>query len=410
MIDLAWLRKEPHVVKEKISKKDPAYDMQLLIMLDQQVRDIQQQVETLRHEKNEVSSLAKSGITDELRAKSIAVGKQLKEKETELETIKSRFTAHYLQCPNIPFEEVPVGNKAENKVIKEYGSKRTFDFEPKNHMELGQKLGWFDFDAAATMTGSNFAFYLTPATELLYELAIFMLRNNRRHGYTMLQPPVMVNEESLYVSTNFPKFRDQVYKITDENLYMTPTAEVNFANMYRNQIVPLEQLPIRMTGYTSCFRREAGTYGAQERGLIRLHQFEKVELFSICTPDRAIAEHEHMLACAEAILQALDLHYRVVLLAGQDCSFPSAKTYDIEVWLPGQNAYYEVSSISNCTDFQSRRGKIRFKDTADAKPELVYTLNGSSLALPRLMVALMENYQQKDGSIKLPSIITSLWS
>jgi seryl-tRNA synthetase len=207
------------------------------------------------------------------------------------------------------------------------------------------------------------------------------------------------------VASNFPKFKDQVYAVPADNLYLTPTSEVNLSNIYRDTILPLEKLPIRMTAWTSCFRREAGGYGAQERGLIRIHQFEKVELYSLCAPEDSFNEQDKMLACAESILQKLGLHYRVSLLAGQDCSFASAKTYDLEVWLPGQKAYYEVSSISNCTDFQARRGHIRYKKSHDGKPTLVHTLNGSSLALSRLMVAIMEVYQQADGSIAIPEVL-----
>jgi seryl-tRNA synthetase len=209
----------------------------------------------------------------------------------------------------------------------------------------------------------------------------------------------------LTVASNFPKFRDQVYAVPEDGLFLTPTSEVNLSNLYRDKILSAEQLPIRMTSWTSCFRREAGGYGATERGLIRIHQFEKLELYTICEPEKSFQELDRMIACAESILKKLDLHYRISLLAAQDCSFPSAKTYDIEVWMPGQGAYYEVSSCSNCTDFQSRRGKIRYKAKEGDKAHLVHTLNASSLALPRLMVALMETYQQADGSIALPEIL-----
>jgi len=218
-------------------------------------------------------------------------------------------------------------------------------------------------------------------------------------------PSALLNAKSLEVASNFPKFKEQVYALPEDGLYLTPTSEVNLANLYRDKILMADELPIRMTSWTSCFRREAGTYGAHERGLIRIHQFEKVELYSICEPKDSQAEQDRMVACAEDILQQLGLHYRISLLAMQDCSFPSAKTYDIEVWLPGQNAYYEVSSVSNCTDFQARRGLIRFKKSVDQKTQLTHTLNGSSLALPRLMVAIMEVFQQPDGSVQIPEVL-----
>jgi len=231
-----------------------------------------------------------------------------------------------------------------------------------------------------------------------------MLKNNKKYCYRLMLPPDVVNYKSLEVASNFPRFIDQVYAISADDLYLSPTAEVGLTNVYRDHIFRMNELPIRMTAWTSCFRREAGGYGATERGLIRIHQFEKVELYTLCVPENSEQEHERMLACAENILQQLGLHYRVSLLAGQDCSFASSKTYDIEVWLPGQQMYYEVSSISNCTDFQARRGAMRYKD--GNKTRLVHTLNGSSLALPRLIVALMETYQQADGTIVLPEILT----
>ena len=288
------------------------------------------------------------------------------------------------------------------------GKQPTFSFEPKNHLELGEALGWFDFETGSLIAGSQFPLYKGPAVTLIYALTRLMLKNNSKQGYQPIIPPTVVNEQSLIVASNFPKFRDQVYAIEADQLYLIPTAEVSLVNMYRNQILSAEQLPIRLTAWTSCFRREAGGYGAHERGLIRMHQFEKVELFTFSEPEQSPAELERMLSCAEDILKLLGLHYRVSLLATQDCSFASARTYDIEVWMPGQKAYYEVSSVSNCTDFQARRGSIRYRKTTTSKPALVHTLNGSSLALSRLMVALMETYQQPDGSIALPGILTEV--
>lgn len=405
MIDLALLRSEQHKTIERIHKKDPRFDAARLASLDEQVRQVRREVEDLRRMKNELAAQGKAGITDEIRAQSIEVGKKLKEREATLREIEPEFKKLYLSCPNIPNNDLPVGDKQANKVVKEVGEKPSFDFAVKNHVDLGTALGWFDFERAAAMSGSNFALYKGDAAKLMYALTMFMLKNNADHGFEMIIPPYLVNEKSLTVASNFPKFRDQVYAVPEDELYLSPTAEVNLTNMYRNHIFAAEQLPARMTAWTSCFRREAGGYGAQERGLIRIHQFEKVELYSVCKPENAEQELERMVACAENILQQLGLHYRISLLATQDCSFPSAKTFDIEVWLPGQGEYYEVSSCSNCTDFQARRGMIRYRKATDEKTHLVSTLNGSSLALPRLMVALMETYQQADGSIKLPSVL-----
>lgn len=412
MISLELLRTNGAEVKRAINEKDPRYDVDKLIALDNELRIIKLQVEDLRKTKNELATQAKSGVTQEIREQSIELGIVLKAQEIDLEAKQAEFDKLYLECPNIPDNTVPTGNKESNKVIKEYGTKPKFDFEIKNHVELGKKLEWFNFEAAVTMTGARFVLYQNEAVNLVYALTMFMLKNNIKYGFKPFLPPYLVNEKSLEVASNFPKFRDQVYSVTADNLYLTPTAEVNLTNLYRDHIFNSgEELPKRMTAWTSCFRREAGTYGATEQGLIRIHQFEKAELYTICEPEKAQAEQDLMLECAENILQALGLHYRVSLLAGQDCSFASARTYDIEVWMPGQNAYYEVSSISNCTDFQARRGKIRYRDQQN-KTQLVYTLNGSSLALPRLMVALMEVYQQPDGTIKLPKILLKegLWS
>jgi seryl-tRNA synthetase len=405
MIDLNLLRQAPQEITARIQKKDPQFDVAQLIRLDNESRAVRQHVEELRHKKNELADKAKGGITDALRAESIEVGKLLKTKQQELDEIEQAFKALYLTCPNLPSDDVPPGNKESNKVVREFGTKKKFSFEPKNHVELAEKLGWLDFETAAKVVAGGFVFFKKDAVKLQYALTMFMLKNNMEYGFEPVLPPVLVNETSLETSGNFPKFRDQVYTMPEDELYLSPTSEVGLANIYRNEIIPGAALPIRMTAWTSCFRREAGGYGSTERGLIRIHQFEKVELYTICKPENSSKELDLMLECSEAILKKLGLHYRVSLLAGQDCSFQSAKTYDIEVWLPGQKEYYEVSSCSNCTDFQARRGLIRYKDTPDSKTNLVHTLNCSSLALPRLIVAIMETYQQEDGTIAIPDIL-----
>ncbi len=405
MIDLQRLRTEPEKTIALLQKKDPSFDGKRLYDLDVQVREIRLEVEQLRQAKNALAAQAKGGVSPELREQSIVIGKRLKELELQLASVQGAFKDLYMQAPNLLFDEVSAGNKEANKVVRVVGDKPTFDFTPQHHLDLGTKLGWFDFQTAATMAGSQFVLYKGEGVQLMYALTMFMLQHNKAHGYELTLPPYVVNEKSLEVASNFPKFKDQVYKVSDEDLYLIPTAEVSLTNIYRDTILAAEQLPLRTTAWTSCFRREAGGYGASERGLIRLHQFEKVELYTVSEPEKAHEEQEKMLECACGILDALGLHYRVSLLAAQDTSFPSAKTYDIEVWMPGQQAYYEVSSISNCTDFQARRGAIRYRKTPSSKPQLVYTLNGSSLALPRLMVALLETYQKEDGTVELPSVL-----
>jgi seryl-tRNA synthetase len=405
MIDLTILRKDASAIKPLLAKKDPSFDIDALVQADKKAREVAVQVETLRSKKNELAAQAKQGITQGLREESILVGKQLKELEESFEQVQKDFEALYLACPNIPDDSVPAGGKEANQVVKTVGQKPEFTFAPKHHLELGNSLGWFDFEAAAKMAKSNFALYKGDAVKLMYSLTMLMLKNNMKHGFMPILPPYVINTESLTVAGQLPKFKDGVFKLEDESLYLSPTSEVNLTSIYRDTILQEHELPVRMTAWSSCFRREAGTYGHAERGLIRIHEFEKVELFSITKPQDSYDELDRMVACAEEILKALGLHYRISLLAAGDASFQSAKTFDLEVWMPGQNAYYEVSSASNCTDFQSRRGKIRFKDSMTGKTVYAHTLNASSLALPRLMVAIMETYQQPDGTIALPDII-----
>ena len=405
MIDLSLLRENPELVATAIKKKDPHFDVNQLVALDKKVRSIRSDVENLRSYRNELAKKGRDGITPELRAQSVEISEQLKDKENELVDVEQAFQQLYLMCPNLPHDSVPLGTVVDNVIDRYNGTKPTYNFPLKNHVELGEALGWLDFEAATKLAGSNFALYKGDGVKLLYGLAMFMLKHNNKHGFNYVLPSVLLNEKSLEVTGNFPRFKDQAFAVPGDDLFLTPTSEVNLTNMYRDQIVAKHNLPIRMTAFTSCFRREGGGYGANERGLIRMRQFEKVELVSICAPEESWNEHERMLACAEEILQKLGLHYRILILATQDMSFSSAKTYDIEVWCPGQNEYKEIASVSNCTDFQARRGMIRFKEKQDDKAQLAHTLNGSSLALPRLMVALMETYQQPDGSIKLPNIL-----
>jgi seryl-tRNA synthetase len=404
MIDVSFLRQDPKKNGALIKKKDPAFDVDKLLELEAAVREMKTQVEELRSKKNELAKQAKGGVTPEVREQSIALGKELKEKEIILDASQESLNERLYSCPNIPLDDVPEGNKEQNKVVKEVGSKPSFSFKPKHHVELGENK-WFNFEVGAKLAASGFVWYEGEGVKLLYALAMFMLKNNSKHGFEVVLPPYLANAQTLTVSGNFPKFKDEVFEVEQEGLYTIPTSEVSLVNRYRDAIIPTDELPICMTAWSSCFRREAGNYGANERGLIRIHQFEKVELVTLCDPKNSEKELEKMMACAEDILSQLGLHYRVSLLAAQDCSFQSAKTYDIEVWLPGQERYYEVSSASICTDFQARRGKIRHRKSQNDKTELVHTLNASSLALPRLMVALMETYQKEDGTIDLPEVL-----
>lgn len=413
MIDLNLLRTEPEKIKQLILRKEPSFDIDLLMKLDTELRQARCTVEELRKQKNELASMGAKGASQEVRAQAIELGKSLKVKETELEEQETEFKKLYLSCANIIQDDIPAGNKEANVPVRVIGQKPNFSFPIKHHLELNEQAQWFDMQMGTQMSGAQFVFYKTVGTKIMYALTRMMIKNNVKFGFEPVIPPTLVLEKSLYNSGNLPKFQGDFYEIKDEGLCLIPTAEVGLTNMYANQILPTDSLPLRNTAWTSCFRREAGGYGSSERGLIRIHQFEKVELYSICKAEDSNQELEHMVACAETILQTLGLHYRVSLLAAQDCSFSSARTYDIEVWLPGQDRYYEVSSCSNCTDFQARRSAIRHRKNSDEKPVLAHTLNASSLALPRLMVALMENYQQADGTIALPQalldVMNEIW-
>lgn len=407
MIDLHALRENPQLFRDLIHKKEPHFDIDRLVQLDTQLRETQRLVEEMRHQRR-ARATHHGAPTEQQREEARALHHELKEHEQRFEQLQHKFKQLYLCCPNLPLADVPEGDKAQNVAVKTWGKQPQFSFAPRHHVELNDIVQWFDFAAAARMTGSQFVWYNTQGASLIYTLALFMMQHNQRHGYRLMLPPYLVNEASLEGAAQFPKFRDGVYSVREEDLYVTPTSEVNLTAFHRDRVFNLEELPVRMTAWTSCFRREAGTYGASERGLIRIHQFEKVELYTLCTPEQAAAEHERMLACGEEILQALGLHYRISLLATQDSSFAAAKTYDIEVWMPGQKEYREVSSSSLCTDFQARRCNIKYRPTPSSKAQLVYTLNSSSLALPRLMVALMETYQQADGSIALPAVLDGI--
>lgn len=408
MIDLNLLRENFSELKEKILKKDPSFNIDRLLELDKNVRSLKLNVENIRNEKNKLAKVGPSGISPEIRQRAIELSEQLKANEEELRRAEEEFKNLALRCPNVPQNDVPLGNKESNVVVKSFGNKRDFDFNPKNHVELNEKNHWFNFEAGASMTGAHFILYNTPAAKIMYALTHMMLKNNASYGFKPIMVPYLVNEKSLINSSNLPKFEDQVYKIPEDNLYLIPTSESPLTNIYADKILKAEDLPARFTSWSSCFRREAGSHGAQERGLIRIHQFEKVEIYSLTKPEDSDNEQMLMLDCAENILRKLGLHYQISLLAAQDCSFASAKTYDIEVWLPGQNRYYEVSSVSNCTDFQARRSMTRYRQTAEEKPKFVHTLNASSLALPRLVVALMENYQNTDGTISLPKVLEDI--
>lgn len=413
MIDINLLRGDSaEVFKANILKKDPSFDVEALIELDKKTRKLKSEVELLLAEKNKISQLGKN-ITDEAKKRSLEISALLVDMEAGLKTTEEAFLSLLLCCPNFIDEQIPAGNKEANVAVRSWLEKPNFAFLPKNHVELNASLGWFDLNIGSQIAESGFVFYNEIGTKLVYALTRLMLKHNKKWGFTPVLPPYIVSQKSLWKNGSLPKFKGDYYELADGQLNLTPTAEVCLTNLHAENIYPHDALPIRNCAWTSCFRKEAGGYGAGERGLIRIHQFEKVEIYSICDPAKSSSELERMVACAEEFLQQLEIPYQVSLLAAQDCSFVSNKTYDIEVWLPGQNKYYEVSSCSNCTDYQARRARIKFKHQETGKSDFVHTLNASSLAIPRLIVALMENHQTATGEVILPKILqeemNNLW-
>ncbi|MCK5548462.1 MAG: serine--tRNA ligase, partial [Thermoplasmata archaeon] len=335
------------------------------------------------------------------------VADQISHLSAQLREVEENLRSRMLLLPNIPDESVPEGpDKKDSVLLKEFGVKKTFEFKPKNHVEIAEFLDIIDFPRAARMTQSQFPLYKGLGAQLEWALISFMIDCQvRQHHYTLIIPPFMVNSATMTASGNLPKFASELYAVADDELYLIPTSEVTLCGMHMDEIIPEETLPLRYAAYTPCFRREADTYGADERGLIRSHQFNKVELFKFVTPGQSETEYEALIADAEEIIEKLGLHYQRVLLTAGDMAQQSSKTIDIEAYLPTQNAYYEVSSCSNCKTFQAIRGNIRFRPKDGGRPEYIHTQNGSGLATSRLMVALLETYQQPDGSVIIPEVL-----
>jgi seryl-tRNA synthetase len=390
-------------------------------------RELNVKIEKLRSESADVGALlspSKTPVTREVRGKSYAqplndeqkgelkaLSKELKEKSKELDKqlkdIEEQLSKILMTVPNMPHASVPDGKSSDdNVVVRVVGQKPTFDFEPKPHWELGEALGVLDFERASKISGARFAVYKGQLAKLERALVAFMIDVHTSRGYTEILPPFLVNRASMTGTGQLPKFEEEAFKTCgDPELFLVPTAEVPVTNLHRDEILDGDQLPIKYCAYTPCFRREAGSYGKDTRGLIRQHQFQKVELVKFSRPENSYQEHEALTNDAEEILKRLGLHYRVVSLCAADLGFSAAKCYDLEVWLPAQNTYREISSCSNFEDFQARRANIRFRPSAKEKPQLVHTLNGSGLAVGRTVVAILENYQQKDGSVTIPEVL-----
>ena len=417
MLDLKQIRENPEEVQKRLDSRGGSYDIAPILQLNQQQKALELERSSLQARSNEIGKLVgqkvKSG-SDVNSPEILAMkteGNEIKSKLAQLEPqekeIKAAIDQKILDLPNLPSETTPIGkDERENIEVKRWGE----EYKPTNpnilpHWEIGEKLGILDFERAVKIAQSRFVNLIAVGAALERALINFMLDRHIVAGYTEVLPPILINSDSLRGTGQLPKFAEESFKCRDDELWLAPTAEVPVTNLYRDEILSSEQLPIKHCAYTPCFRREAGSYGKDTRGLIRLHQFNKVEMVKIVHPDASAQEHESLVANAEAILQALQLPYRVIELCSGDLGFSAAKCYDLEVWLPSANTYREISSCSNFRDFQARRANIRFKEKGQKGTNFVHTLNGSGLAIGRTMAAVLENYQQADGTVKVPEVL-----
>jgi seryl-tRNA synthetase len=412
MLDMTWVRDHLDEVETALRHRGGAFDVAEVRRLDGERRTALREVETLKARRNMVSGdiarLKKDkqdahALIDEMRA----AGNRIKDLDARVAAADEALQSLLLNVPNIPDASVPIGSSSEQNVeVRRRGVIPKFDFEPKPHWDIGTALGILDFETAAKITGARFAVYMGAGARLERALINFMLDlHTREHGYTEVLPPFMVNEKAMIGTGNLPKFAADLFRVEPFGFYLIPTAEVPVTNLHREEILDGARLPLSYTAWTPCFRSEAGSYGKDVKGLIRQHQFNKVELVKITRPEESFAALERLTADAETVLERLGLPYRVITLCTGDMGFASAKTYDIEVWLPSFNAYREISSCSNCTDFQARRAQIRFRRGASGKTELAHTLNGSGLAVGRTLVAILENGQRADGSVTIPEAL-----
>ena len=412
MLDIKFIRSNTDDVRNGLRKRRSKLDLGQFLAIDQKRRDLLLEAEELKARRNQASSeiarMKKTGENaDQILAEMTAMSTRIKALDEELKTIDQQTDDWILSIPNVPHASVPEGvDEADNLEVRTWGAKPEMPFAPKEHWELGTALGGLDFETAAKIAGSRFVILKGWAARMERALISFMLDvQTRENGYDEVMPPVIVNRESLMGTGQLPKFEEDLFHLENTNYYLIPTAEVPVTNIYRDTTLSESDLPIAHCAYTACFRSEAGSYGKDTKGMIRQHQFDKVELVRFVHPDTSYDELEKLLGHAESILRKLGLHYRVVTLCAGDLGFSSAKTYDIEVWLPGQGKYREISSCSNFEDFQARRAGIRFKPAASKKSRLVHTLNGSGLAVGRTVVAILENFQQADGSIIVPEVL-----
>ncbi len=412
MHDLSYFREHLDVFAEMAKKRGVTLDLDEFRTLDKERRELITATEQLKAQRNraseEIARLKKEKQdADALIAAMKQVSEHIKQADERIAHMDAMQREFLLTTPNVPHSSVPVGHSAEENVeVRRWGAPPKFDFAAKPHWDVGEGAGILDLPAATKIAGARFAVYKGWGARLERALANFFLDvHTREHGYTEILPPFLVNTASLMGAGQLPKFAAELFKIQDTDFWLTPTAEVELHNLYRDETIPEEKLPIHVTAWTSCFRSEAGAAGKDTRGILRQHQFQKVELFKFTHPDKSYEEHETLVRNAETILQKLGLHYRVMLLCSGDMGFASAKTYDIEVWLPSSNEFREISSCSNCEAFQARRAGIRFKPKGGGKSDFVHTLNGSGLAVGRTWIAVIENYQQPDGSIVIPDVL-----
>ena len=411
MIDPKLVREQIEILEEGLKKRGATFDTGKLAEIGEKRRRLIQESEKMKNEKNalsdEIAKTRKTGATPPEKIEHLkSLGKEISSVEDDLKRIEKEWEDILLVIPNLPHESVPVGTTDEdNKVVKTWGEKPSFDFEPMAHWDIGEKLDILDFKRAAKITGSRFTLYKSYGALLERSLINFMLDlHTREHGYTEVLPPFMVNRETMTGTGQLPKFEEELFRLEGLDYFLIPTAEVPVTNIYSNEILKEEELPVKFVAYTPCFRKEAGAHGKDTRGLTRQHQFNKVELVKFAHPDNSYNELEGLLLDAEDVLKRLNIHYRVSLLCTGDIGFSSAKTYDIEVWLPGQNIYREISSCSNFESFQARRAKIRYRKSG-GKIEFLHTLNGSGLAIGRTVMAIMENFQTKEGFITVPEVL-----
>ena len=412
MLDIRWIRSNADEVKTYLANRNNDFDIEPLLSLDEEKRKLLSETEELKAKRNEGSrkvGMAKSKGEDaaELMEEMRVIGDRIRDIDGILAEIEEKMNNMLLSIPNRPHDSVPIGkDENDNPVVRRWGEPKSFDFEPKAHWDIGEAAGIMDFEKGAALAQSRFTVLKGMGARLERALLNFMLDlHTEKHGYLEVQPPFMVSSKTMQGTGQLPKFADDLYKCENDDLWLIPTAEVPLTNLFAGEILEEEQLPFYCTAYTPCFRREAGAYGRDVRGMLRQHQFDKVEMVKISTPERSYKELEMLTDNAEEVLRLLEIPHRTVCLCTGDMGFGSSKTYDIEVWLPSQDKYREISSCSNCEDFQARRMNTRYRPKGGGKPQFVHTLNGSGIAVGRTLIAVLENYQREDGSVAVPKAL-----